>query len=197
MDRQTGDVERISPGQGKTTCAWIHPTIDKVLFASTHADPNAAAKQQEERTLRSSGKERRYAWDYDPAYEIYEYDRRAKRYTPLTNAEGYDAEGSYAPDGNLIAYASNRRACMQEECSLHQSARREGLFLRERSGRSDQSPQRLWVYGVGGPAVAWYGCTTLSCSCTLLVPARLAQPCIHNQVLTLLSVLNLRRDTES
>jgi len=33
MDRETGDVERISPGMGKTTCAWIHPSNRKVLFA--------------------------------------------------------------------------------------------------------------------------------------------------------------------
>ena len=41
MDLETGDVERVSPGKGKTTCAWIHPTGDRVLFASTHDDPDA------------------------------------------------------------------------------------------------------------------------------------------------------------
>ena len=25
MDLETGDTQRISPGYGKTTCAWIHP----------------------------------------------------------------------------------------------------------------------------------------------------------------------------
>src|SRR6266852_4483721 len=48
LDFQTGDTHRVSPGIGKTTCAWIHPQADKVLFASTHADPQARAKQQEE-----------------------------------------------------------------------------------------------------------------------------------------------------
>ena len=45
---ETGDTTRVSPGIGKTTCAWIYPHADKVLFASTHADPQARAKQQEE-----------------------------------------------------------------------------------------------------------------------------------------------------
>ncbi len=31
MDRETGDVNRVSPGRGKTTCAWISPAGDKVL----------------------------------------------------------------------------------------------------------------------------------------------------------------------
>ncbi len=41
MSLETGDTRRISPGYGKTTCAWIHPNRKSVLFASTHLDPNA------------------------------------------------------------------------------------------------------------------------------------------------------------
>ena len=44
LDRETGDVERVSPGHGKTTCAWIHPDGDRVLFASTQFDPDATTK---------------------------------------------------------------------------------------------------------------------------------------------------------
>ena len=55
LDLETGDTTRVSPGIGKTTCAWIHPQADKVLFASTHADPQARAKQQEELAQRASG----------------------------------------------------------------------------------------------------------------------------------------------
>ena len=46
MDFETGDVERISPGHGKTTCSWIHPNQKEVLFASTHGDPEARRKQK-------------------------------------------------------------------------------------------------------------------------------------------------------
>ena len=55
MDLETGDVERVSPGHGKTTCAWIHPSGAKVLFASTHEDPEARAKQKAEIEERASG----------------------------------------------------------------------------------------------------------------------------------------------
>ena len=38
MDLENGDVLRVSPGIGKTTCAWIHSDGHRVLFASTHED---------------------------------------------------------------------------------------------------------------------------------------------------------------
>lgn len=114
MDLDTGDTERISPGQGKTTCAWIHPKGDKVIFASTQDDPAAEQEQKDELDLRASGKERRYSWDYDEFYDIYEYDLATRQYRNLTSAKGYDAEGSWSPDGSLIAFASNRSAYDQE-----------------------------------------------------------------------------------
>ncbi len=109
-DLETGDIQKISPGHGKTTCAWIHPDGQHVLFASTQDDPQATDKQQEELKIRESGKERRYAWDYDPQFEIYAQDLTTGEYTRLTDALGYDAEGSYSPDGKQIVFASNRLA---------------------------------------------------------------------------------------
>ena len=38
LDMETGDTRRISPGTGKTTCAWIHPGGDRILCPSTHDD---------------------------------------------------------------------------------------------------------------------------------------------------------------
>lgn len=110
LDLETGETTRVSPGIGKTTCAWIHPHSDKVLFASTHADPQAQAKQQEELAQRASGQTRRYAWDFDEHYDIFEADSQGGHLTNLTHAPGYDAEGSWSPDGTWIVFASNRSA---------------------------------------------------------------------------------------
>ena len=52
---KTGNIQRVSPGFGKTTCSWIHPEHDKVLFSSTHDDPNAKTKMTDELESRKSG----------------------------------------------------------------------------------------------------------------------------------------------
>lgn len=110
MDRESGDVSRVSPGHGKTTCARIHPDGDQVLFASTHEDKDSVKKQREELESRQAGKERRYSWDYDEHYELYALDPETRGLQRLTATPGYDAEGSWSPDGKLIAFTSNRRA---------------------------------------------------------------------------------------
>ena len=56
MDLETGDTERLSTGIGKTTCAWVHPDGSKVMFASTHLDAEAKAKQEEEFAEREKGR---------------------------------------------------------------------------------------------------------------------------------------------
>src|SRR5213592_3856047 len=43
LDFATGDTHRVSPGIGKTTCAFFRPGTDEVLFASTHHDPESRA----------------------------------------------------------------------------------------------------------------------------------------------------------
>ncbi|MEO0414048.1 MAG: M28 family peptidase [Verrucomicrobiota bacterium] len=110
LDLETGDTEMVSPGHGKTTCAWIHPDGTKVMFASTQLDKEAKAKQQAELDFRESGKQRRYSWDYDETFDLIEYDLETKEYYQITKAKGYDAEGAYSPDGKQIVFASNRQA---------------------------------------------------------------------------------------
>jgi Tol biopolymer transport system component len=110
MDLATGDTTRISPGLGKTTCGFFRPGSDEIEFASTHHDPKSKQYQDEELAFRASGKERRYAWDYDPEMDIYAYKEGTKALTRLTTARGYDAEAGYSPDGQWIVFSSTRGA---------------------------------------------------------------------------------------
>ena len=110
MDMESGNVSRVSPGIGKTTCAFIHPETGDVLFASTHHDPRSKQLQDEELKFRASGQERRYSWDYDPEMELYVRSAQSGTYRRLTNRRGYDAEASYSPDGQWIAFSSTRDA---------------------------------------------------------------------------------------
>ncbi len=132
MNMETGDTRRVSPGFGKTTCAWIHPQGSKALFASTHEDPNARLKQEEELRLRAAGESGRYSWDYDEFFDIFESDLEGRNLKNLTQARGYDAEGSYSPDGGLIVFSSNRHAYTEELSPQDQS-----IFERDKSYLAD------------------------------------------------------------
>lgn len=118
MDLELGDVEMVTNGTGKTTCSWIHPDGEQLLYSSTHLDPKAKDKQQAELEFRASGKERRYSWDYDENYDIFVKDNNGER--RLTTEVGYDAEASFSGDGKWIAFASNRNGYNDKVKSLNQ-----------------------------------------------------------------------------
>jgi Tol biopolymer transport system component len=107
-DLKNGNTSLVSTGKGNTTCAWIHPSGKQVLYSSTHLDPETSQKVKAEYERRKSGKKEKYSWAYDEHYDIFAKDLVTKQLKRLTREVGYDAEGSYSPDGNLIAFASNR-----------------------------------------------------------------------------------------
>ncbi len=108
LDLKTGGTRRVSTGVGKTTCGWIHPSLKKVMWSSTHADPETAKKVNAEFDERKKPVKGRYSWSFDDQFEIYESDLNGKHVKRLTKSPGYDAEGSYSPDGKWIVFASNR-----------------------------------------------------------------------------------------
>ncbi|MEP9410202.1 MAG: M28 family peptidase [Candidatus Brocadia sp.] len=117
MSLETGKTHRVSPGIGKTTCSFFRPNSEEVLFASTHFDPDAKAKQKAEFEFRASGERRRFTWDYDPNYDIFSAKRDGGALKRLTDAHGYDAEGAYSPDGSKIVFCSLRDAYPIENLS--------------------------------------------------------------------------------
>jgi Tol biopolymer transport system component len=110
LDMQEGESELVSTGTGKTTCAFIHPDGSTILFGSTHLDPDAEKKQQEELEFRASGEERRYSWDYDEHFDLFVRTMPGGELRQITDARGYDAEASYSPDGEWIVFTSMRHA---------------------------------------------------------------------------------------
>jgi len=150
LDLSTGDATRVSPGYGKTTCSFFRPGSDQILFASTHHDPRSKQLQQEELDFRASGRQRRYSWDYDPEFEIYSYSPSRgpsgtpQAYARLTNARGYDAEASYSPDGQWIAFTSMRDAYNRtlSEAEQKQLAVDPGYFGEIYIMRADGSDQK-------------------------------------------------------
>src|SRR6185369_12765548 len=112
MELKTGAFRRVSPGAGKTTCGFFSPDGKKIIFASSHLDPDAKkhyapeiAQRAEEQATK---KRRRYVWDFDPYMEIFEANLDGSGLKRLTDSKGYDAEGSYSPDGKHIVFCSNR-----------------------------------------------------------------------------------------
>src|SRR5262249_3805626 len=117
QDLKTGKYHRVSPGVGRTTCAYFRPDGKWVIFASSHLDPDAKKVQEAEYKQREDdrkkGVRRRYSWDFDPYMDIFESDLDGGHLKNLTNTKGYDAEGSYSADGKHIVFCSNRGGDLQ------------------------------------------------------------------------------------
>jgi Tol biopolymer transport system component len=157
MDLTTGEIESVSPGTGKTTCAFFRPGADEVEFASSHEDPHAVEKQRAEFEFRASGERRRSAWDYDEMMEIYVGNPDGTNLRNVTNAVGYDAEGAFSPDGKKIVFCSTRDAYPLENLTPEEMSHAEGdvsyfgeIYIMDADG---SNPKRLtdWPGYDGGP----------------------------------------------
>jgi len=105
----------MSPGRGRTTCAWFSPDGSRLLFASSHLDPDLAATENAARAQVAedarTGRRRRYQWDFDPHMDIFSASIAgdgAAALQRLTDTAGYDAECSFSPDGSTVLFVSDR-----------------------------------------------------------------------------------------
>jgi TolB protein len=112
QDLQTGRARRVSPGAGRTTCGYFRPDGRRIIFASAHTNPHFKEEAADELRKRAeeatSGRRRRYEWVFDPYMRIYEADLDGGNLRLLTDAPGYNAEGSHSRDGKQIVFCSNR-----------------------------------------------------------------------------------------
>jgi Tol biopolymer transport system component len=156
LDLTTGDVKRVSPGTGKTTCAFFRPGTDEILFSSTHLDPKSKQYQDEELAFRASGKERRYSWDYDPQMDIFAVNEKTGAMKRLTTALGYDAEASYSPDGQWVVFSSMRSGYDHQLTDKEKKALEENpsnfadIWIMKADGSGQKRLTTSWGYD-GGP----------------------------------------------
>jgi Tol biopolymer transport system component len=112
-DLPTGQEKRVSTGKGRTTCAFFHPTENKIIYASSHLDPNRDAEADKEikkilEARKNPGARRGYSWAFDPFMDIFELNLDTNELKQLTSVAGYDAEGSYSHDGKKIVFSTTR-----------------------------------------------------------------------------------------
>lgn len=100
LDLRTRELKMVSTGHGATTCAYFRPDGKKIIFASTHLDPNADEPRDEQ--------EGNYKWFFHEHMDIFEADLDGSNLKRLTDAPGYDAEGTYSRDGKQIVFTSQR-----------------------------------------------------------------------------------------
>lgn len=103
MSISEGQPFLVSTGRGACTCSYYHPSGKKVIFASSHSDPNP----NREKEVHAG-----YKWDLTPYMNVYEADPDGSNLKALTSGPAYHAECAYSSDGNGIVYASNESGSM-------------------------------------------------------------------------------------
>ena len=129
-----GTPTRVSTGKGRTTCSYFYPGQKEILYASTHE----TSKECPPKPSFARG----YVWPIYDSYEIYRANADGSGARKITNAPGYDAEATIAPDG-LIVFTSLRDGDMEIY-----SMKGDGSDVRRLTHR--QGPD-------GGPFFSWDG----------------------------------------
>lgn len=112
MDLAVGIPYMVSTGRGACTCSFFKPDGKKILFASSHEDPNLDDPTYNQSVPGYKRQGGRYAWDFTPYMNIYEANPDGSDLRPLTTGEAYHAECAYSPDGKRIVFSSNMDGSM-------------------------------------------------------------------------------------
>ena len=98
MNADGSDQRMVSTGQGVTTCGYFLPDNNGILYASTHV----AGSDCPPRPDRSQG----YVWPVHAGYDLFLTDIAGSEPKRLTDADGYDAEGTVNWANAKIVYTS-------------------------------------------------------------------------------------------
>ncbi len=100
MNADGSNQQMVSTGDGATTCAFISPTTDHIIYASTHL----GGAQCPPKPDMSQG----YVWALYDSYDIFRARKDGSELERLTETPGYDAEAVYSPKGDRIIFTSVR-----------------------------------------------------------------------------------------
>ena len=95
-----GVPQRVSNGEGRTTCGYYFPAGDRILYSSTFAGGAACPPPPDY----SQG----YVWPIYDTYSIYTAKPDGSDIRPLAPAKGYTAESTITRDGKHIVFTSMR-----------------------------------------------------------------------------------------
>ena len=150
------DQKMVSTGKGRTTCGYIFPHQDKILYSSTHLGDAACPPRPDY----SKG----YVWAVYPSYDIFTVegvfpewinDCALRKHKPgenpcgpkqLTNTPGYDAEATISEDGKKIVFTSLRNGDL-DIYSMDANGRHVKQLTHELGydGGPFFSPDRKWI----------------------------------------------------
>ena len=94
MKTDGSGLQRISNGQGRTTCSFFYPDKRHVLYASTCLGGKACPQKPDF--------SRGYVWPVYDTYDIFRANPDGSALTRLTTTPGYDAEATISRDGRIV-----------------------------------------------------------------------------------------------
>ena len=100
LDLATGEMEQVSTGEGRTTCAYFMADDKEIVYASTHHEGAAPP------VVKMTG--RGYQWAVHREYDIFTVGADGQGLKQLTETEGYDAEATVCPKTGDIVFTSVR-----------------------------------------------------------------------------------------
>jgi Tol biopolymer transport system component len=100
MDADGSNLRQVSSGEGATTCSFIAPDGESIIYASTHLGEKVCPPKPD----MSQG----YVWPLYDSYDIFSADPEGGNLVRLTDTPGYDAEAVYSPLGDKIVFTSVR-----------------------------------------------------------------------------------------
>jgi TolB protein len=97
------EMQRVSNGKGRTTCAFFYPNGQDVVYASTHLKHDTCPAVPDRKQYGN-----RYIWPIYPEFDIFKSSIDGKKVTQLTKTPGYDAEATFSADGKKMIFTSMR-----------------------------------------------------------------------------------------